>query len=342
MGITRDDVAKLAGVSPATVSYVVNDGPRSVSIETRAKVLWAIDQLNYHPSALARSLKTKKTHTVGIVISDILNHILASIAKSAEDLLFPAGYSLIICNSGESLDRERIWLNMLLGKRVDGVLLLPSGSNNLRLIYTMLQSDRQIVLIDRQMEGVDLDCVLFDNEMGAYDAVRHLIELGHSRIGLINLPSHLSPGRGRLNGYMRALQDAGLMADPKLIREGSFIAEEGYALTGELLDLDDPPTALFVASNRLSRGTLQQIKERRLRMPDDLALCVFDDVPHFTYMTPSVTAVAYDTQAFAEQAVRFLCERINGDYRGEARTALIPCQVRARESTIGTTKGTAS
>jgi len=201
----------------------------------------------------------------------------------------------------------------------------------------MVDSGQQLVLIDRQIEGLDADCVLFDNESGAYDAVSHLITLGHSRIGLLNLPSSLTPGRGRLRGYERALQDAGLRVAPELIREGSFKAEESYIVAGELLDVHPSPTALFVASNRLARGVLRQVKARKLRMPDDLALCVFDDVGFYEYITPSITAVSYDTREFSEKAVQFLVDRITGSYMGESRTALIPCRLQVRESTVGET-----
>ena len=129
MGVTRDDVAKLAGVSVATISYVVNNGPRPVSDETRKKVLWAIEQLGYRPSAIARSLKTKRTLSIGVVISDVLNPILAAISKVAEDLLLQQGYSLAVCNSDESPERELVWLRQLLQRRVDGIVLLPTGGN---------------------------------------------------------------------------------------------------------------------------------------------------------------------------------------------------------------------
>jgi LacI family transcriptional regulator len=132
------------------------------------------------------------------------------------------------------------------------------------------------------------------------------------------------------------------MVDHQLVREGSFKADDGYSLTGELLDLDPPPDALIVASNRLSRGVFQQVRERALTMPDDLAVCVFDDLPMFSYQTPSITAVSYDIEAFTDQAVRFLCERIDGHYDGAARTALTPCKLRARESTLGVRIGPVS
>jgi LacI family transcriptional regulator len=334
MAVTRKDVAALAGVSVATVSYVVNNGPRPVAAGTRLRVLRAIEQLDYHPSAVARSLKTNRTQTVGIVVSDILNPILAAIAKHAEDLLLPDGYSIILCNSDESPERELQWLRTLISRRADGIILLPSGRNQ-RTLYSAMERGCRLVLLDRQVEGVEADCVLFDNDGGAYAAVRHLMDLGHVRIGLLNLPTYLAPGRGRLNGYLRALSDGGLAHDPRLVREASFKAEEGYALVGELMDMTPPPTALFATSNRLAEGALRQVRERRLRMPGDVALCVFDDVPYFSYMTPSVTAVRYDTLEFATSAVSFLCSRITGGYDGPARVAQVLCRLEKRESTAG-------
>jgi len=334
MAITRDDVARLAGVSTATVSYVINNGPRPVAEETRQRVWRAIQQLDYHPSTIARSLKTRKTQTVGIIISDILNPILAAIAKNIEDLVIQRDYSLTLCNSDESPEREQRWLQMLLGRRVDGIVLQPTGAN-LPALASVLAAGEQLVLIDRRVPGVNADCVLFDNEAGASAGVGHLAALGHTRIGLLNLSSAVTPGQMRLAGYQRALRAAGLPVDARLIREGSLKAQDGYALAGELLDVSPPPTALFVSSNRLAQGVLQQVKERRLRMPDDLALCVFDDVGYYAYVSPSISAVFCDERHVAERCVQFLTDRISRSYDGEPRTALIPCQLRIRESSAG-------
>jgi LacI family transcriptional regulator len=338
MPVTRDDVARLAGVSAATVSYVVNNGPRPVAEQTRQRVLRAIEQLNYHPSGLARSLRMQRTHTIGVVISDILNPTSAGIAKEVEDRVFPNDYSLILCNSNESPQRERVHLEMLLSKRVDGAVLLPSGSSNADFLHTMARAQIGVVLVDRHIDGFEADCVVFDNEGGMYEATQHLISLGHTRIGLVNLPSGLTPGRGRLDGYLRAHRDAGLLVDYQLIAEGGFSAQAGYALTLGLLELSPPPTALLVSSNRLAQGALLQLKERGLRMPEDVALCVFDDVPYYAFSTPSISAVAFDVRALASQAVQFLCERIDQQFAGEARTAVIGCQLRPRESTLGAGK----
>ena len=202
--VTRDDVAKLAGVSSATVSYVVNNGPRPVSDETRRRVLQAIQALDYVPSAAARSLKVKRTSTIGLMIPDILNPIFAALAKVVEDELLAAGHSVILCNSYEDPRRELVYLQMLWGKQVDGLLLI-STSRNVVTLHRFEEARKPIVLIDRRVPDLAADCVLPDNEAGSYEAVRHLIACGHTRIGLINLPVSLTPGAGRLAGYTRAL-----------------------------------------------------------------------------------------------------------------------------------------
>jgi LacI family transcriptional regulator len=339
MAITRDDVAKLAGVSPATVSYVMNNGPRPVSVETRQRVLLAIEQLSYRPNAIARSLKTKKTFTTGIIVSDILNPTLASIEKSIEDLFVQNNYSLTICNSDESPDREKMWLDMLRDRRVDGIILLPTGGNRSSLFATV-ESGFPLVLLDRQIEGLRADAVLFDNDNGAYQAVQHLLSLGHTRIGLLNLPASLTPGQGRLRGYERALAANGLPIYHQLIKEGSFKAQDGPMLAAALLDANPRPTALLVSSNRLAQGVLEQVKLRGMRIPDDLALVTFDDVAYYAFITPSITAVSADAKEFGEKAVEYLIERINGSYAGPPRTYLVPCHLIARESTLGITIST--
>ena len=334
MGVTRKDVARLAGVSTATVSYVVNNGPRPVSPETRERVLWAIEQLGYQPNAIARSLVTKKTQTIGFILPDILNPVHAAIAKALEDALRAAAHSLVIGNSDESPEREREYLRAFLSREVDGVVLTPTGANR-RLLFSLVESEKHLVLLDRQLEGLSTDCVLFDNVVGTHQAVRHLIGLGHTRIGLINLSRSLTPGWERLEGYRRALLDAGLDVDPELIVEGSFKAQGGEMLAESLLDMDSPPTALFVSSNRLMRGVLHLVKKRGLRVPQDLALATFDDMDYYADRTPSITAVCTSVADFGSEAARLLLERVTGTHAGEPRIVRVPCQLGVRESTVG-------
>ncbi len=320
--VTRDDVAKLARVSSATVSYVVNNGPRPVSEETRRRVLQAIEALDYVPSAAARSLKIKRTSTIGLMIPDILNPIFAALAKVVEDELLVAGHSMILCNSYEDPQRELVYLQMLWGKQVDGLLLI-STSRNVAMLHRFEGARKPIVLIDRRVPDLEADCVLPDNDAGSYEAVRHLIAAGHTRIGLINLPVSLTPGAGRLAGYTRALAEAGLQLDPALMKEGPYPGNEGAAIFRAMMELRRPPTAVFISNNRLAHGALEAIKALGLRMPDDIALAVFDDPSSYAVMTPSITAVSIELERQASEATRLLKERLAGTYTGTPRLVTI-------------------
>lgn len=335
MSITRDDVAKLAGVSSATVSYVINNGPRPVAEETRLKVLRAIEKLGYQPSAVARSLKTKKTATIGVIVSDILNPVLSAVAKGIEDALLPRNYNMILCNSDEDPERELTFLNMLLGKQVDGIILLPTCENKHFLFSLIDKQTLPIVLLDRRLEGLPADTILFDNESGAYQATRHLIELGHRRIACIGLPRLLTPGLERLQGYERALQEAGIPFDPALVVEGSFKAEKGSHLVDQIFASPDPPTAIMVSSNRLLNGVLEHVKENRLRVPEDIALVVFDDIPYYSYFSPTITAVGANTDQFGRQAAHMLAEQIEEKGPHQPKVIRIPVELIVRESTVG-------
>lgn len=332
--VTRDDVAKLAGVSSATVSYVINSGPRPVSEETRRRVVQAIEALDYVPSAAARSLKIKRTGTIGLMIPDILNPIFAELAKVIEDELLAAGHSVILCNSYEDPRRELVYLNMLWGKQVDGLVLI-STSRNVQTLYRFEKAKKPIVLVDRRVPHLAADCVLPDNEAGSYQAVRHLIACGHTRIGLINLPASLTPGEGRLAGYVRALGEAGLRLDPALVKEGPYTGKEGAATFRAMLELPRRPTAIFISNNRLALGALQAIKGLGLRMPDDIALAVFDDPSFYAVMTPSITAVSTPLQRYATEATALLKARLSGSYTGAPRSVVIPQRLAVRESTTG-------
>lgn len=341
MSVTRKDVARLAGVSTATVSYVINNGPKPVAEETRQRVLRAIDQLNYRPNAVARSLVTKRTNTIGFILPDILNPVHAAIAKEFEDTLWSAGFSLILGNSDEEPVREDAYLRTLLSKGVDGVALTPTGHNR-QLLYSLTKPEQRLLLLDRQLEGLDVDCVLFDNVAGTYAAVRHLIEQGHRRIGLINLTKTLTPGKERLQGYERALLEAGIPIEPSLVCEGDFKARaagtrinEGEILLESLLQLQPKPTAVFVSNNRLLTGVLRAVRRQQIRMPDDLAIAAFDDLPHYAERRPTITAVGTSVAEFGSTSAHLIIERVNRTYTGPARVVRVAAQLQVRESTVG-------
>ncbi len=333
MSVTRNDVARLAGVSTATVSYVVNNGPRPVSDATRQKVLKAIEKLNYQPSAIARSLKTKRTATIGVIVSDILNPVLSAMAKGIEDAILERDCNMILCNSDEDPGRELRFLKMLVSKMADGIILQPTGGNIDYLLSLVHDRKLPLVLVDRNLESLGLDSVLFDNEQGAYQAARHLIAMGHRRIAIISLPTHLTPGHERLAGYRRALGEAGIPIDPALVIEGGFKVEN-QTLVEALLAKGQPPTALIACSNRHAARVLQYAMEHSLRIPEDLALVVFDDIAHYAYITPTISAISTDVNAFGQAAGQLLIEHIKGARpAGRAPEKIrIPCKLIVRDS----------
>jgi LacI family transcriptional regulator len=331
--VTRDDVAKLAGVSVATVSYVLNNGPRQVRPETRAKVLEAVETLGYRPSAVARSLRTNKTFTVGLIVTDILNPFHSAVAKAVEEAARDVGYTLVLCNSDEDDEQELTYLRVLESKRVDGIILVPTGGN-VSYLQDMIRKHWNLVLLDRSLASLQTDSVVMDNRQGAFDAVSHLIGLGHRRIALLGAPSNLTPGRERQRGYQDALSAAGIPLDPSLIFEASFKAKCALDSVRALLDASPRPTAIFVANNLLALDIMRVVRERGLSVPDDIALCVFDDVEYYSLMSPTITAVGYSIRDLARAGFRLLLERMTEQGMIDTpRHEVVPCRLTIRQST---------
>jgi len=302
------DVARQAGVSTATVSRVLNDQP-NVKLEVRAKVLEAIEALKYRPSRVARRLRTNSTHVIGLIISDIQNLFFTSVTRGIEDVASRNGYSLILCNTDEDLDRERVYLEVMHDENVAGIILASASETGHD--PELYNSHIPIVALDRLIKDVPLDTVLVDNVDGAKTAVTHLLSIGHRRIGLITGPQHLTTGRERQEGYEQALKEFGLAIDPALIRRADFrqVAESRQQAL-ELLMLPQRPTALFTANTMNTLGALTAIQECGLRIPDDIAIAAFDDIPWATLLNPPLTAVPQPTYALGKTAAEMLLERI--------------------------------
>ena len=301
---TIKDVAKRAGVSVATVSYVVN-GTRNVAPETAERVRAAMEELNYHPNAVAQSLRTRTTHVIGAVVSDISNPFFATLIRGAEDCARENGYSLLICNTSEKLENELVYLQLLSRKRVDGMILAPTGKND-ELIRDLIARGMQIVFIDRKLEGIEAPAVLSENEEGAYRATQHLIERGHRRIGIVLGLPHVSTTTERLRGYERALTDSGLEIDRSLIVYGHSQVKEGKKACLELLDRKDRPTAVFATNNLMTLGVMMAIHELGLRCPQDVSVVGFDDFEWAAAFEPPLTTVAQDPYRIGEGAIRML------------------------------------
>lgn len=309
-GATLRDVALHARVSLATASRAVSGGGY-VSAATRRRVQSAMRELGYKPHAAARSLKLQRTNTIGLIITDIVNPFYAQVASGVLDAARRLGYHVILSATDEDAVLEREYLEVLMEKRVDGILAVPT-ERNVRQWKEARALGIRIVLIDRDVAGLsDADVVLVDNVKGSHDATAHLIELGHRRIGFIGGPTTTTTGEGRLHGYLAALRDAGIAVDQDLVRIGTFKRQSGSEMAQQLLALDHPPSAVFATNNVLGESALFTIREHGLSVPDHISFIMFDDVPWASLTTPALTVVAQPTYRLGVMAVEQLIQHLH-------------------------------
>ncbi|MEU6460786.1 LacI family DNA-binding transcriptional regulator [Streptomyces sp. NPDC046976] len=304
------DVAAVAGVSVATVSRVLNAHP-SVSADARARVLAAVESLGYRPNAVARSLRTDQTHTLGLVISDVLNPYFTELARSVEEEARALGYSVIIGNADERPDLQDHHVRNLLDRRIDGLLVSPTDGGS-PLMLDAARAGTPMVFVDRWIPGVDVPVVRADGRAAVQDLVAHLHALGHRRVAIIAGPAATTTGSERVEAFRASLAEYGLALPDVYIGQGDFQAASGRRVTEGFLDLPEPPDVVFAADNLMALGALDAVRARGLRVPDDIALAAFDDIPWFVHTDPPVTAIAQPTGELGRAAVRALVDRIEG------------------------------
>ncbi|MGW9299240.1 LacI family DNA-binding transcriptional regulator [Streptomyces cyaneofuscatus] len=304
------DVAAQAGVSVATVSRVLNSHP-SVSEEARTRVLAAVDALGYRPNAVARSLRTAQTRTLGLVISDVLNPYFTELARFVEEEARALGYSVIIGNADERPDLQDHHIRTLIDRRIDGLLVSPADGGS-PLMREVALSGTPMVFVDRWIPGIDVPVVRADGTGAVKDLVAHLHGLGHRRLAIIAGPAATTTGNERVEAFRDALRELGLALPDAYIGQGDFQAASGRRATEGFLALDEPPEVVFAADNLMALGALDAIRARGLRVPDDIALAAFDDIPWFVHTAPPITAIAQPTADLARAAVRALADLIEG------------------------------
>lgn len=312
MSVTIRDVARAAGVSQATAARALG-GYGYASTATRRRVAEAASELGYRPNGVARALVSRATHTVGLVVGDIENPFFATAARGLADVLEPAGYTVLLANSDESAGRERRAVETLRDRRVDGMVVVPSEIASAPHLAELLESGVAIVQLDRAVRGLPADAVMVDNEVGARRAVQHLIGLGHTRIGIVSDRPAVSSSADRLNGYRRALRDAGIPREEALESVGGSTQAEGFAAAHRLLSAADRPTAVFTANNFMTVGALLAIRDLGLRVPGDVALVGFDDLDWTTLVEPAVTVISQPVAALGRTAGERLLARLRGD-----------------------------
>lgn len=313
------DVARRAGVSAATVSRALAGKPH-VSAEVRARVLEAVEALGYRPNRIARSLRVQRSRFVGLVVSDIQNPFFNGVVRAVEDALQPHGFAVFLCNTDENPEREALYLDLLADEQVAGVILTPTGADAARYAG-FAGSGIPLVVVDREVGGLGVDTVVSDNLEAARGVVAQLAAAGHRRIGAVFSDLTITTGELRFRGYQEALAAAGLTFDPDLAVFGKPVEAVGYTLTGQVLGRPQPPTALFTGSKLLTLGALHYLWDHGVRVPEDLALAVFDPLdwlPHTPEML-SVTQPAYD---IGRRAAGLLLARLERPERPPERLVL--------------------
>lgn len=305
---TLKEVAHQAGVSTATVSNVLN-GKKYVSNEVKEQVHSAMKALNYQPNIIAKSLRIKESRIIGLLISDIANPFFSSVVRGIENELATNDYNVLLCNTDSSVEREREYLEGLIGKRIDG-LIVSSAGNTGDYFRTLERTGVPIVFLNRCPEFMNCDVIMTNNTRGAYRAIEHFIRHGYGKIAIITGPNSISTGKDRLTGYRRALEDYGITEQDSLIKEGLFDVQSGYDKMKELMEQDCKPDAVFISNNLMTLGAYKYIREKGIRVPEQLAVIVFDDPEWAELVDPPITSVRQQTYELGVQAAKLMMASI--------------------------------
>jgi LacI family transcriptional regulator len=334
MRATIKDIAKLTGLSITTVSLVLNNKGARFPGETRDMVFDAARDLNYHPNQLAVGLLTKQTHTLGLIIPDITNVFFSELAKGLEDRSRQDRYNIILCNSNDEYLVEKQCINTLSDRGVDGIVMAMSaesyGAKNEECLTLLRSLDIPVVLVDSFNEADDFSALAIDNAEGSRLAVGYLLELGHRRIACISGPMGIKTNQDRLEGYTETLRKAGLESDPSLVFEGDFRYQSGYAAVPRLLE--GRPSAIFCHNDMMAYGAYKALKDRRLRVPEDISLMGFDDIFFSRYLDVPLSTVAQPVYEMGRQTADQLLSEIRGKQQ-QKRQMLFKPRLVIREST---------
>ncbi len=302
---TIKDVAKLAGVATSTVSYVLNNS-KSLKKETQQRVLDAVETLEYKPNLIARSLKTRKTSTIGIIVPDIANAFFTEIIRGIEDISEQNNHNVILCNTYENPEKEEKYLITLLSRDIDGLIFVGTGKNP-RILSNI--KDISIVVVDRRL-GNAFSSVVVNNEKGGYIAASHLLERKHEEILLLTGPLSINTYFERLTGYLRALQKAGMNRNEMLIHECEVSYDGGQRIMQEILMQEIDFGSIFATNDLIALGAYNTLLQNNVRIPDDILLIGFDDIPTAHIITPGLTTVKQPTYQIGTKASTLLFNQL--------------------------------
>ncbi len=327
---TIRDVAKQAGVAPMTVSRVINNSGY-VSEDTRTRVEEAISRLGYVPNMLGPSLRFNQTNTLALVLTDITNPFWTTVARGVEDAAQEAGYSVILCNTDESEAKQDQYLTMLLKRRIDGILLVPSTSTS-NVVQTIKNQGVKVVVLDREVNDTEVDVVEGDSVGGAYQLTRYLIELGHQHIAILSGPQNVSTSSQRVAGFCQAIEEANLMHNTANIYWGEFSQTLGHEMVRRALQSTPRPTAFLAVNNFIANGALQALREMNIRVPEDVSVVSFDDIPVSINPMPFLTVAAQPAYEMGYQATQLLVARLINAGPETVQKIILPVEILIRQS----------
>jgi len=327
---TIKDVAARAGVSFTTVSHVLN-GTRRVSDQARVRVEQAVAEMGYAPSAVARALKTSETFVFGVLVPNIINPFFAELTRGIEDRCQQTDYSVFLCNSDDEPERQKHYLQTLLERRVDGLLLAAAADQDEPLVKRLASASVPTVVVERRIPGLNADLVRVDHDTGARIAAGHLVSLGHRAIACLSGPSRFEVSRERTAGWRAALHEAGVALKDEWMFEGDFSASAGYEMAHGLLKRGEV-TAILAGNDMMAIGVLRAAAELGVSVPGELSVIGFDGIDLGGYVYPALTSVGYPIRELGEMAASVLLERL-ANRLGERREVILPPRLIERAST---------
>lgn len=333
---TMYDVAKLAGVSQPTVSRVLNrtETTAQISDETIQRVLLAVKKLGYRPNTLARSLRTQRTYTIAVMIADLGNSFYHPMVKTIQAIARQHGYEIVISNSDHLYENEKHFCEIVLGRGVDGVIMVPIHLTSAELGHYVSQTHIPFVALGVQIDHPNIDIVYADDERATYEATQWLIsKCGHRSLGYIGVPNNLPPGPRRLRGFRRALNDFGIDLPPEYVQEGNFTLESGKRAAAMLLEHGKPPTALVVINDLMAIGVILVLQDAGYSVPGDVAVVGFDNIPETEIVRPTLSTIEQDPSVIGETLARALFERLENPQLTARRVYEIPYKFIPRQST---------
>jgi len=327
--ITLKMVAEKAEVSVNTASRAINNKP-DINLETKKRVLQIAKELGYIRNAAAVALRTKKTGTIGVVIADNRNPFYAEVLNGMEEAAREKNYHIILANTQRDYRKEEDAINLLLAKRVDGLLITPVQDKD-DDVKNLIDANIPFVVVGRDFKNIEVDAIYNDEVKGGFLATEYLIKKGHKRIALIDGFLYKSPAKGRLEGYKKALRKYRIPLDESLISVGDINIEDGYERTKQMLEKNLDFTAIFAYNDMMAFGAMQAIKEKGLRIPEDIGLVGYDDIPFSSLISPALTTIRLKKQELGAESVKLLLSRINGN-RKKTKKVMLGVKLQIRES----------